>query len=108
MQASRFPLPSVVSRAIVQPPSKRRKIATTRKKIHCKTVICLPPRKTNADAIAIPRGESRAALQEAGLVGKVSIDSTWNAHEISREITTLLGPSFGVVKEELLPYEYLT
>ena len=109
MQASRFPLPSVASRATVQPPaSKRRRIAPARKKTHSKTVICLPPRKTNADSIAIPRGESLAALQEAGLVGKVSIDSTWNADDIRREITTLFGTSFGVLKEELLPYEYLT
>jgi len=71
-------------------------------------VICLPPSKKITSSIPIPRGESRATLQEAGLVGKASIDSSWKARDIAREITSLFGPSFGVVDEEILPFHYLS
>ena len=65
-------------------------------------LICLPAQNTKADSIAIPRGESWAALQEAKLLGIVSIKSTWSAQDFSREITNLFGPSCGVFQEELI------
>ena len=51
-------------------------------------------------SIPIPRGESRATLQEAGLVGKVSINSYWKEADIEREFTSLFA-SLAVSDKEI-------
>ena len=100
--------PQLVREVLRSPrPNAEEPPSTPRKIIYSKTVICLPPSKKITSSIPMPRGESRATLQEAGLVGKASIDSSWKARDIAREITSLFGPSFGVVDEEILPFHYL-
>lgn len=102
-------MPSALT-GTAQPPAKRRKtkVNASKRKVYTKTVICLPPIKNiTCTTIPIPRGESRAILQQAGLVGKATIDSDWKAKDIEREITSLFGPCFGVVDDEVLSYHYL-
>lgn len=105
--ASRFPLPSAVAR--FQPPAAKRKrvAASARPKMFFKTAVCLPPVKKILEPVPIPRGEQRAHLQEAGLVGKVCLNSTWKAHEVESEIGSLFAPSFGLYKDDPFPFVYL-
>ena len=105
--ASRFPLPSV-ARSTFQSPAKRRRVAATSKpKMLFKTVVCLPPGRQITNPIPISRGEQRANLQEGGIVGKVFINSSWKASEIATEITSIFAQSFGLSKDEILPFIYL-
>ena len=55
----------------------------------------------------IPRGESRAHLTEAGLTGKIAINSTWLETEVRHEICNLFASSFGLSDGEILPFVYL-
>ena len=42
-----------------------------------------------------------------GLIGKVSIDSTWKAEEVAKEITSVFASVFDLQPGEVLPYDYL-
>ena len=50
----------------------------------------------------IPRGESRARLTEAGLTGKIAINSTWLETEVRHEISNLFASLFGLSDGENL------
>ena len=91
----------------VPPPSKKKRQATPKAKVYSRNVVCLPPAEDITKLIAIPHGETRARLTEAGLTGKIAISSTWNALEVQREISTMFASSFFFQDDELLPYGYL-
>ena len=52
-------------------------------KIYTKDVVCLLPTK-GGNNIPIPRGGNRTRLADMGLIGKVSINSTWKAEEVAK------------------------
>ena len=67
--------------------------------------VCIPPKVSkNADMIAIPRGAIRAELAEMGQIGKISIDSTWNAAEVENEIRSVFSSAFNL--PTCVPFEY--
>ena len=106
-------LPSAFShlqnRCSVSAPPKRRKTsnASTKQKIVDKNIVCLLKAPNPNKAIPIPRGESRARLTEAGLTGKIAINSTWKEAEVRREVSNLFAVTFGLNDGEILPYAYL-
>ncbi len=103
-------LPSAFSRlqnshTSVQP--KKRRMQNIKQKVVNKNIICLLKTSDLSKAIPIPRGESRARLTEAGLTGKIAINSIWLEAEVRREISNLFASSFGLSDEEILPFVYL-
>ena len=46
-------------------------------------------------------------LTEAGLTGKIALNSPWNAVEVQREVSSIFVSSFFLQDSEILPYEYL-
>lgn len=76
-------------------------------KIYSRNVVCLPPAKDITKPIPIPRGDSRAWLNEAGLIGRVVIDSFWKANEVEHEISTTFASSFFLPNGDILPFNYL-
>jgi hypothetical protein len=75
-------------------------------KIYTKDVVCLLPTK-GGNNIPIPRGGNRTRLADMGLIGKVSINSTWKAEEVAKEITSVFASVFNLQPGEVLPYDYL-
>jgi hypothetical protein len=73
---------------------------------YTKDVVCLLPSENVTD-IPIPRGANRTQLADAGLVGKVSINSVWTAEEVARELTSVFATVFKLKAGDVLPYEYL-
>ena len=59
-------------------------------KIYTKDVVCLLPLEDKTADIPIPRGAKRAHLSEMGLIGKVSINSSWKAMDVIQEISSVL------------------
>ena len=78
-----------------------------KQKVVNKNIICLLKTSDPSKTIPIPRGESRARLTEAGLPGKIAINSIWLEAEVRREISNLFASSFGLSDEEFLPFVYL-
>ena len=74
--------------------------------MYTKDVVCLLPVETTNE-ISIPRGAKRTELAEKGLIGKVSINTAWNADNVAREITSVFANTFDLEPGELLPFEYL-
>ena len=74
--------------------------------MYTKDVVCLVP-SMKGSAIAIPRGEKRAELAAFGLVGKVSINSSWKVADVKREITSVFASAFSLKKGEILDFDYL-
>lgn len=70
-------------------------------------MVCLPPAVDITKPIPIPRGDSRARLNEAGLIGRVAIESSWKANEVEREISTTFASSFFLPDGDILPFDYL-
>ena len=70
-------------------------------------LVCLPPVEDISKPIPIPRGEKRAKLTEAGLTGKIALNSSWNAVEVQRKVSSIFRSSFFLQDSEILPYEYL-
>ena len=89
------------------PPPKRRRSAAPKQKISNKNIICLLGGADSTTPRPIPRGENRACLTEAGLTGKIAINSTWGALDVQYEISNLFGSSFGLSIGEVLPFKYL-
>lgn len=78
-----------------------------KEKVYNRNVVCLPPVEDISKPIPIPRGEKRAKLTEAGLTGKIALNSSWNAVEVQREVSSIFASSFFLQDSEILPYEYL-
>ena len=74
-------------------------------KVYTKDVVCLP--STPGDIFPIPRGGKRSQLAESGLIGKVSLKSTWNRAEVYSEISSVFKKAFKLQDGEDLPFEYL-
>ena len=76
---------------------------------HTQNVVCIPPNNFESNSIPIPRGENRASLMEAGLVAKLSFDSTWNETQICAEIYGLFKQYFENENEpeRMFSFEYL-
>ena len=91
----------------VPPPAKKRRQATPKNTIYSRNVVCLPPAKDRTKPIPIPRGDSRAWLNEAGLIGRVAIDSFWKANEVEHEISTTFASSFFLPDGDILTLNYL-
>ena len=91
----------------VPPPAKKGRQATPKNKIYSRNVVCLPPAKDITKPTPIPRGDSRAWLNEAGLIGRVVIDSFWKANEVEHEISTTFVSSFFLPNGDILPFNYL-
>ena len=91
----------------VPPPAKKRRQATPKNTIYSRNVVCLPPAKDRTKPIPIPRGDSRAWLNEAGLIGRVAIDSFWKANEVEHEISTTFASSFFLPDGDILTFNYL-
>ena len=89
------------------PPPKRRRSAFPKQNISNKNIICLLNVEDTNKPIAIPRGETRARLTEAGLTGKIAINSCWNAVAVKCEVSNMFASSFGFTQGEMLPYKYL-
>ena len=68
--------------------------------------MCLLPSENVRD-FPIPRGAKRTKLADMGLIGKVSIHTTWTADEVAREITSVFATSFNLQLGEILPFTYL-
>ena len=57
--------------------------------------------------IQIPRGEKQSELAEMGLVGKISINTAWNAREVQKKVSSVFANAFGIADGDLLSYQYL-
>ena len=55
--------------------------------------------------IPIPRGLRQTQLADAGLVGKVSVDFSWTAEKVARELTSIFATVFKLEPGQLLPFE---
>ena len=97
------------SRSYVQAPKRRRGTSTRsiqgKTKIVTKDVVCLP--YGEGDIFAIPRGGRRAQLAELGLIGKVSLNTTWDRRAVVSEISSIFRKSFKLRDEEEIPFQYL-
>ena len=94
----------------VVPLKKRRGISTTSLvKTYTKNVACIPPNNFESSSTPTPRGENHASLMEAGLVAKLSFDSTWNETQIRAEIYRLFKQYFENENEaeRMFSFEYL-
>ena len=102
-------LPSAFGQCVQVTPTPRRKrsrscLAKPGKK-YTKDIVCIPPKiAKNLDTYPIPKGESRAKLAEMGLIGKISIESTWSADEVESEIRSVFISAFNFPDD--LPFEY--
>lgn len=94
-------------RSAPPPPKRRRSAAVPKHKISNKNIICLLGEASSTTPIPIPRGENRVRLTEAGLIGKIAINSAWGASDVQCEISNLFGSSFGLLAGEVLPFKYL-
>ena len=99
--------PPFSTSASVPPPAKKRHQVTHKNKIYSTNVVCLPPAVDITKPIPIPHGDSRARLNEAGLIGRVAIDSSWKANEVEHEISNTLASSFFLPDGDILPFDYL-
>ena len=111
MQTHLFPLPSAIQRqsttAERQPVPKRRRSSACapKPKMYAKDIVCLP--HTLSTPVHIPRGEKRGELADMGLIGKISLNTAWNAREVEREVSSVFSSAFGLSDGELLSYKYL-
>ena len=55
---------------------------------------------------AHPKRQKRGELADMGLVGKISLNTAWNAREVAREVTSVFSSAFGLKDGELLSYKY--
>ena len=67
---------------------------TPRNKVYTRNVVCFPPAVDTTRPIAIPRGDTRARLNEQGLIGRVAINSSWKASEVECEISSTFASLF--------------
>lgn len=74
-------------------------------KIVTKDVVCVPYEE--GDIFAIPRGGRRAQLAELGLIGKVSLNTTWNKSAVAKEISSIFRKAFKLGDNEEMPFQYL-
>ena len=74
-------------------------------KIVTKDVVCVPYEE--GDVFAIPRGVRRAQLAELGLIGKVSLNTTWTKSAVAKEISSIFGKAFKLGDNEEMPFQYL-
>lgn len=70
-----------------------------------KVVVCLPFEE--GDVFAIPRGKPRAQLAELGLIGKVSLNHTWDKAAVASEISSIFRKVFNLEDDEEMPFCYL-
>lgn len=104
VQSRLYPLPS----AFQEPKEKKRKrsaACSTKSKVYTKDIVCIP--HSLELPIAIPRGERRSELAEMGLIGKISLNSSWSVKDVQSEVSSVFAGAFGIPEGELLPYVYL-
>lgn len=106
MQTHLCPLSSAIKRqsttAKHQPVPKRRRSSACapKPKMYAKDIVCLP--HTLSTPVHIPRGKKRGELADIGLIGKISLNTAWNAREVEREVSTVFSSAFGLRDGELL------
>ena len=102
-------LPSAFGQCVQVTSGQKRKRSRTMLakpgKKYTKDIVCIPPMmvKNGQDVLPIPKGDSRAKLAEMGLVGKISLESTWRADEVDNEIQSVFILAF----KEPFDYTYL-
>ena len=74
-------------------------------KIVTKDVVYVPYEE--GDVFAIPRGGRRAQLEELGLIGKVSLNTTWNKSSVAKEISSTFRKVFKLGDNEEMLFQYL-
>ena len=91
---------------------KRMRGSSTRKvqeksKIVTKDVVCVPYEE--GDVFAIPRGgrRGRAQLAELGLIGKVSLNTTWNKSAVAKETSSIFRKAFKLGDNKEMPFQDL-
>ena len=89
---------------------KRRRGSSTRtiqgkSRIVTKDVVCIPYEE--GDIFAIPRGGRRAELAELGVIGKVSLNTTWDKRAVAKEISSIFRKAFKLGGNEEMPFQYL-
>lgn len=57
---------------------------------------------------AIPRGETRTRLAQAGLVGKISFSTEWTEDQVRTEISAIFRGVFGLSEHQLFPFQFLS
>ena len=92
------------------PAPKRRRASSTRStqaksKNVTKDVVCLTFEE--GEIFAIPRGTRRAQLAELGLIGKVSLNNTWDKAAVASEISSIFRKAFHLEDDEEMPFQYL-
>lgn len=97
------------SRQYFQAPKRRRgsstRTAQGKSKTVTKDVVCIPYEE--GDIFAIPRGGRRAQLAELGLIGKVSLNTTWDKRAVAKEISSIFRKAFNLGDNEEMPFQYL-
>ena len=106
-------LPSIFSGIITRsksqpqrPAAKRAKRSgySGRSRIFTKDIVCLPP--SDDEIISVPRGNVREQLAARGLIGKVFLNTIWDAAQIEEEISSVFQSVFKMTSG-ILPYVYL-
>ena len=76
-------------------------------KVYTKDVVCLFPLEGMSEDIPIPRGAKRARLSEMGLIGKVSINSSWKVGNVTQEVSSVFASAFNLPYENILSFDLL-
>ncbi|XP_014679919.1 PREDICTED: uncharacterized protein LOC106819861 [Priapulus caudatus] len=88
---------------------KRSRSSTGAPRTWSRNIVCIPPEESEGNVcVLIPRGYKRARLAERGLIGKLSLQSTWNEREVEQEVSSVFRSAFNLSADEILPYKYLT
>lgn len=80
---------------------------------YVRDILCLPKAWIkNTKHIAVPRGERRSLLANAGLIGKIEFDSNMSDREVRLEICKAFSKPMGLApraleNDELFPFKYL-
>ena len=94
------PLPS---RFLRKDKGKQKKVAV---KTWSKDIVCLPADyHSRSQELPIPRGNSRAQLAKAGLIGKVLLSSDMSESDMRAEICSVFNVSFH--EEKTFPFKFL-
>lgn len=74
-------------------------------KIVTKDVVCIPYEE--GDIFAIPQGGRRAQLAEIGVIGKVSLNTTWDKRTVAKEISSIFRETFKLGDNKEMPFQYI-
>lgn len=59
------------------------------------------------DIFAIPQGGRRAQLAEIGVIGKVSLNTTWDKRTVAKEISSIFRETFKLGDNKEMPFQYI-